>query len=109
MAREESSLAAAGFLAYPADTPQRHVSLQRLPAGTLVMRASFGRPLYLYADPLVCGCLYIGPAIAYDRYRQTLAPGREAMPALIDPSWSLAPWQPGFGRSSRSNDEEHAA
>ena len=34
------------------------------------MRNSNGSVKYMYADPNVCGCIYVGGQRAYDQYRQ---------------------------------------
>ncbi len=106
VATTEDRLATAGFVSRPADTPQREAMLQRLPADHFARRDVRGRSVYLYADPLVCGCLYVGSEQAYDRYReqmvqQHLAGERQlAVQIIPDPDWSLdgwgGPWGPGF-------------
>ncbi len=98
VADREDRLAAAGFHARPADTPQREALLQRLPPQRFVVRPVHGRYLYLYADPLVCGCLYIGSEASYDLYRQQVFQHRLAdeprlaAPVDVDPGWSLDDW-----------------
>jgi hypothetical protein len=63
-------LVAAGFVAKNADTPSRIAALKSLPPHKFVSRAKNGSPRYLYADPTVCGCIYVGDQQAYDQYRQ---------------------------------------
>jgi len=43
--------------------------LARLPADKFVMRQNGDRVHYVYADPLVCGCLYVGTQQAYNQYK----------------------------------------
>lgn len=107
VADREDRLAAAGFHARPADTPQREALLQRLPPQRFVVRLVRGHYLYVYADPLVCGCLYVGPEASYDLYRQQVVQyhladePRLAAPLAVDPGWSLDDWdsngRPGAG------------
>lgn len=107
VADKEDKLAAAGFQARPADTPARQAMLQKLPPHHFVMRAVNGGYVYLYSDPLVCGCLYVGSQAAYSQYKQQMFQQRLAdeqqMTAQMysDPSWSFGawggPWGPGFG------------
>ena len=107
VASKEDRLAAAGFVARPADTPRRQALLQRLPADHFSMRAINGKYVYLYPDPLVCGCLYVGSDAAYGRYRQQMLQQRLAdeqqMTAQMnsDPGWDFGgwggAWGPGFG------------
>ncbi len=107
VAAKEDRLIAAGFVARPADTPQRQALLTRLPPHRFVMRNMNGRYVYLYADPLVCGCLYVGSDAAYTQYRkmvfqQHLADEQETAAQLnAYPAWSFGgwggQWGPGFG------------
>ena len=54
----------------PANTPARVALLRALPANKIVQRTRGSAVRYVYADPLVCGCLYVGDQAAYGRYRQ---------------------------------------
>ena len=65
----EDNLAAAGFLMKPANTPARQTMLGKLPPHRFLIRQSGNATHYVYADPLVCDCLYVGTQQAYDRYR----------------------------------------
>ena len=65
VSHQEDLLADAGFKATPADTPERQALLTGLPARQIMARA-YGT--YVYADPLVCDCLYIGSDEAYSKY-----------------------------------------
>lgn len=67
---QENMLAAAGFLVRPADTAERQSALAGLPPNRLVQRFHDDRVAYLYADPVVCRCLYVGGQGAYGRYQQ---------------------------------------
>lgn len=66
----ENMLSAAGFIVRPADTPQRQQALATLPANRVVQRFHDDRVAYVYADPLVCHCLYVGGQGAFGRYQQ---------------------------------------
>ncbi|HUA87954.1 MAG TPA: hypothetical protein VL994_00885 [Steroidobacteraceae bacterium] len=96
----EDQLAAAGFLMKPANTPQRQQMLSHLPPHVFLIRASGNATHYVYADPLVCDCLYVGTQQAYDRYRsnqlaQHLA-SEQQLAALTydDAAWSWNAWGP---------------
>ncbi|MFT9259000.1 MAG: hypothetical protein ABF535_13150, partial [Acetobacter sp.] len=67
---KEDHLAAAGFAFQPANTPERQAMLNRLPAHRFVTRMRDGQPFYIYSDPAVCDCLYVGDQSAYARYQQ---------------------------------------
>lgn len=101
----EDKLAAAGFIAKPANTSERLAMLSRLPAHKFVMRQSGDTIHYVYADPLVCGCLYVGTQQAYNRYKaielaQHLADEQLlAAQTYSDATWSWGAWGPWpYGR-----------
>lgn len=96
----EDNLAAAGFEKKIADTPERQAMLHRLPIDQFVVRQNGSSVHYIYADPLVCGCLYVGTQDAFDQYRQNqqmanLA-NQEQMIAQMyeDSAWSWGAWGP---------------
>jgi hypothetical protein len=98
--QNEDNLAAAGFIVKPANTPERQQMLHRLPAHTFVQRVNGDVIHYVFADPLVCGCLYVGTQQAYNAYKlhqqqQNLA-DEQAMTAQTysDPAWSWNAWGP---------------
>src|ERR1700735_3614308 len=103
--QREDNLAAAGFIVRPANTPERQAMLNRLPPHKFVQRVSGDTVHYVYADPLVCGCLYVGTQQAYNQsnlhqQQQNLA-DEQAMTAqtYYDPAWSWnawGPWGPGL-------------
>ena len=64
----DNLLAAAGFKMLPADTPEKEDMLNSLPPLKLQYRVKDGNPLYFYADPYNCKCVYSGDQVAYDRY-----------------------------------------
>ena len=97
---QEDNLAAAGFLMKPADTPERQAMLSRLPAHQFLIRENGGTTHYVYADPLVCDCLYVGTQQAYDQYRsnqlaQHLADEQQLIAlTYYDAAWSWGAWGP---------------
>jgi hypothetical protein len=66
----QDMLAAAGFVPKSADTPSRMAALKSLPPHKFVSRMKNGSRRYLYADPTVCACIYVGDQQAYDQYRR---------------------------------------
>src|SRR5271165_4627914 len=66
-------LAQAGFVRRDVNTQERLAALKVLPPHQFVMRNSNGSVKYMYADPNVCGCIYVGGQRAYDQYRQMMA------------------------------------
>jgi hypothetical protein len=64
----EQLLTSEGFEKKIADTPQKLAHLETLtPARKLVARRRDGQIYYVYADPAVCKCLYVGTAAQYQR------------------------------------------
>ncbi len=105
VSQNEDNLAAAGFTVRPANTPDRQAMLNRLPPDRFVQRAHGDSVTYVYADPLVCGCLYIGGQQAYDRYQLHLQQQKLADQQLAaaqtysDATWNWGvwgPWGPGY-------------
>lgn len=64
-------LSQAGFIARQADTTARYAMMNTLPPGQLTYRPSLSGAVYLYADPIGCGCVYMGSEAAYQNLRQT--------------------------------------
>ena len=98
----ENLLSAAGFTVLPANTPERVTSLRTLPANKVVQDTRGSTVRYVYADPLVCSCLYVGDQAAYGRYRQEvfqrrLADEREETAQLNQSNWNYGPWGGPFG------------
>ena len=76
---QEGVLADSGFTLEPASTPERLALLNSLPPNKVVQLARDGTVCYVYADPLVCGCLYSGDQGAYQRYNAETAKRRVAV------------------------------
>jgi hypothetical protein len=67
----EQLLAAAGFDQKLADSPEKLANLQLLtPARRLVSQERNGQLYYVYADPALCKCMYVGTAAHYERARR---------------------------------------
>jgi hypothetical protein len=100
VATREDNLAAAGFSVRPANTPELKAMLNRLPANRFVLRQNGPVVHYVYADPLVCGCLYVGTQQQYDQYvrdRQSKdLVDEQQMTAQMyqDANWNWNPWGP---------------
>jgi hypothetical protein len=96
----DDNLAAAGFIMKPANTPQREAMLIRLPQHQFLIRQNGNVVHYVYADQLVCDCIYVGTQQAYDQYRatqvaQNLASERQlAALSYDDAAWSWNAWGP---------------
>jgi hypothetical protein len=106
----EDKLSAAGFIIKPANTPERQAMLTRLPANQFVQRQNGDTIHYVYSDPIVCGCLYVGTQQAFNQYKanqlaQHLADEQQMNAQMYsDAAWNWNAWgpwpgpaYPGFG------------
>lgn len=97
IAGKEDLLSAAGFKIVQANTPQRQTSLQQLPPHKFSRQIRDGRLFYVYPDPTVCACLYVGDQKAYGAYRKEVfekhLADEQAMTAneMAD-YWDWGPW-----------------
>ncbi len=66
----ESLLSAAGFKMVPATTPAEVDMLNSLPPNKVQFSVKNNQPLYWYADPVNCNCVWTGDQAAYDRYQR---------------------------------------
>ena len=95
--QKEDLLAAAGFQIKVADTPQRLAAIRSLPPNKFVTQVVNGQPVYLYADPLVCRCVYFGNQGNWGAYRQEvfakqLADEAQMTAMMNQTNWDLGPW-----------------
>ena len=72
VAAKEDMMTAAGFKFVPANTPQRQVQFKQLPPHKFSRQIKDGRVFYVYPDPTVCVCLYVGDQNAYATYRKNV-------------------------------------
>ena len=90
----EQLLAAAGFQAKPADTPEKLANLRTMPPRKLVSQAKDGNFVYTYADPDYCQCLYVGGPQEYSAYQRLAVEkeiAQERREAAMD--WDMwGPW-----------------
>jgi hypothetical protein len=74
IAETEQMLTAAGFTMQPADTPERQAQLANLPPHQLLAQeieaGGVPRTAYVYADPDLCHCLYIGDQRSFQAFQQ---------------------------------------
>jgi hypothetical protein len=66
----EQVLSAAGFHVEAADTPARTAALQTMPARRVLPLTRDGQVSYVYRDPSVCHCFYVGGEPEYREYRK---------------------------------------
>jgi hypothetical protein len=82
--QHDDLLSASGFSMRPADTAQRQALIDSLPARRFVERTHDGKPVFLYADPEVCHCLYVGDDKAYSALQSTITQRQMARDAVGD-------------------------
>jgi hypothetical protein len=97
VAQKEDLLAAAGFQVRPADSPHRVEAMKRLPPNKFVTKIVNGNPVYLYADPLDCNCVYFGTQQNWDAYKQEmfqqqLANEAQMTAVMYQDNWDWGPW-----------------
>ena len=98
IANKEDNLAAAGFKFVPTNSPARQAAIKQLPPHKFSRQMRDGRVFYVYPDPTICGCLYVGDQNAYGRYRANVfaknLADEQAMTAteMSMNSWDWGPW-----------------
>ena len=68
VANTENALSQAGFQMQSADTPRRQAALLSLQPHKFSMQIRNAKAIWVYADPTICHCLYLGDQFAYDNY-----------------------------------------
>lgn len=112
----EDTLSEAGFAVRPADTARRLAILNSLPPNRLVWFQRGNMVNYVYADPGVCKCLYVGTADAYEKWKSTAQPRSMtqerplAARAYPGDAWNWGTWgpwppYPGFDSTLSGLDE----
>jgi hypothetical protein len=61
-------LSESGFKVLSLNTPAKVASFKKLPPHRLSHTTFKGKPVWIYPDRNVCGCIYIGGQVAYDAY-----------------------------------------
>ena len=97
----EDMLAAAGFTVRAADTPARQAEVKTLTPHRFLMQTRDNKTVYLYSDPTVCNCLYIGSGQAYQKYRnmvfqKQIADEQQSAAQMSMDNWNWGPWGPGW-------------
>ena len=99
--QKKDLLSAAGFTPQPANSPQRLAAMKKLPPNKFVQQTSNSQMVYVYADPIVCQCVYFGNQAAYAQYRQMvfqqrLADERQMTAVMAQDSFDFGPWGAPF-------------
>ncbi|MBS0249183.1 MAG: hypothetical protein JSR61_21420 [Proteobacteria bacterium] len=59
----------AGFVMRPANTAEQLALIKRVPPRRFVARVKNGKRYYVYADPALCKCVFVGDGVALEAYR----------------------------------------
>jgi len=65
---KEDKLVAAGFKKRSIKTEAQLTDFRNYPPHMIRPTTYKGKKVYVYADPTICGCLYMGSTTAYDSY-----------------------------------------
>ncbi len=92
---KEDKLSSAGFKSITPTTPAQLASLKSLPPHRLVQTTRKGKTIWVYSDPTICGCLYVGNQAARDAYLN-----KQNQQSLLDMTtvtaptegWDFSPW-----------------
>lgn len=100
VSQQEDLLSAAGFSMKPADTPKRQEELRRLPPDRFVAHSKGDHVVYLFADPVVCDCLYVGDQNAFNAYKhevfeQHIADEQQLTAEMYTQPWGWGGWDWG--------------
>ena len=92
----EQLLTAAGFHVEPAGTPEELAHLQTLEPRKVVQDGRDDERRYVYADPEVCTCLYVGDERQYQKYQKLriekgIAEEQEST-MVYQSLWNRWPW-----------------
>ena len=96
---KEDMLSSSGFRPTRPTTSAQLASLKSLPPHKLTRTIHKGKTVWVYSDPSICGCLYIGDQAAYDAYTQNRT--RQTMldmttvtvdPVIAGDNWDFSMW-----------------
>jgi hypothetical protein len=100
---KDMDLETSGFVMRPALTPQQLERVKSLPPHKFIARTNNGRRYFLYADPDLCKCVFVGDALAMANYQSLVStpytstmPSADALPSgatlyqEMDPGMSSA-------------------
>ena len=72
-------------------------AFKQLPPNKFARETRDGRTFYVYPDPMVCGCLYVGDQRAYGTYnfnllQKNMADQQQAAADALMATWDWGPW-----------------
>ena len=86
--KRDRLLEQSGFIMRPADTPRKLARLKRVPPLQFVRRSTPRGRYYLFADPKLCACVFVGNQRAMDNFQSQLVkvPASELAPMQAVPA-----------------------
>ncbi len=113
MESKQDMLSDAGFKTVSLKTPGQLAQFKKLPAHQLTRKNYQGKTVWVYADPTLCGCLYMGTPDNYNAYikiasKQMMSQAMRAnfqddpysptaMDNAVDSDWDWGEWgNPGY-------------
>jgi hypothetical protein len=99
---KEDMLSSAGFKPAPPKTAALVASMKSLTPHKLTRTTYKGKTVWVYSDPTICGCVYIGNQGAFDAYMQAQRRRTDLdMTTMVDPNqniaWDVSPWAEVYG------------
>jgi hypothetical protein len=98
----EDMMVASGFKFVPANTPERQAAFRQLTPHKFVRQVKGDKVIYIYPDPTICVCLYVGGPKAYAAYRARVFDKQIADEQQMTAdtysmdSWDWSPWAYGY-------------
>ena len=92
---KEDRLVAAGFKKRSIKTEAQLADFRNIPAHMIRPASYKGKAVYVYADPTICGCLYMGSTAAYNTYikgAMARSMKQEYKSETTDSGYSPTPW-----------------
>ena len=99
---KEDMMIASGFKFVPANTPERQAAFRQLTPHKFVRQMKGDKVIYVYPDPTICVCLYVGGPKAYAAYRARVFDKQIADEQQMTAdtysmaSWDWSPWAYGY-------------
>jgi hypothetical protein len=99
---KEDMMIASGFKFVPANTPERQAAFRQLTPHKFVRQVKGDKVIYVYPDPTICVCLYVGGPKAYAAYRSRVFDKQIADEQQMTAdtysmaSWDWSPWAYGY-------------
>ena len=99
---KEDMMVASGFKFVPANTPERQAAFRQLTPHKFVRQVRGDKVIYVYPDPTICVCLYVGGPKAYAAYRARVFDKQIADEQQMTAdtysmaSWDWSPWAYGY-------------